>query len=179
MKGYRFIKEDSIRHSREVVMSHIAKLKPLKYNQFRWWRTHTDNITPLGKRAPLKDRIINGDFNPSSYLWQAQLALYTAKDKLDPRKDNSQSQIEKLQVDMARYKKLMEDYEKEETERYNSLIEAFTSAFKLTKEQLENEFLDWPGDILSFYNYAVSFLNTSPAENRKTGKRGRPKKQII
>lgn len=179
MGYYRFVKEDSIRHDRETVMSFISKLKPLKYNQFRWWRTHTDNVTPLGKRALLKDRIISGEFNPSSYMWQAQLALYTAKDKLDLRKDDHQSQIEKLQVDFARHQKLMDDYQKEETERYNSLIEAFTSAFKLSKEQLEDEFLDWPGDILGFYNYAVSFLNTSPAENRKTGKRGRPKKQTI
>jgi hypothetical protein len=37
-----------------------------------WWRTHTDKVTPLGKRALLKDRILNGDFEPSSYFWQAQ-----------------------------------------------------------------------------------------------------------
>ncbi len=36
------------------------------------WRTHTDKVVPLGKRALLKDRILNGDFNPSSYFWQAR-----------------------------------------------------------------------------------------------------------
>ena len=78
MGYYRFVKEDSIHHSKEVVMSYINKLKPLKYNRFLWWKTHTDGIEPLGKRAPLKDRILNGDFNPSTYYWQAQLSLYTA-----------------------------------------------------------------------------------------------------
>jgi hypothetical protein len=177
MGYYKFIKEDSIRHSREVVMSYISKLKPLKYNQFKWWRTHTDGITPLGKRSHLKDRIINGDFNPSSYLWQAQLSLYTAKDKLNLRRDSSQDQIEKLQVDMARYKRLMDDYEKEEIERLNSLYDAFSSNFQMTNEQVQEELLDWPGDIMGFYNYCLLKYNTTPSANRKNGKkRGRPKK---
>ena len=42
--GYPFIKESCIKHSREVVEEHISKLQPLNYNQFRWWRTHTDNV---------------------------------------------------------------------------------------------------------------------------------------
>ena len=73
--GYNFIKETSIRHSREVVMEHIKLLQPLNYNKFMWWRTHTDKVVPLGKRAPLKERILNGDFNPSSFFWVAQLTL--------------------------------------------------------------------------------------------------------
>jgi hypothetical protein len=179
MGHYRFIKEDSIRHSRTLVQSKIDKLKPLNYNKFKWWRNYTDNVTPLGKRAMLKDRIINGDFEPSSYIWQAQLALYVAKDKLDLRKDDHQSQVEKLQVDFARYQKLMIDYEAEETERYNSLIEAFTSAFQLTREQLEDEFLKWPDDILSFYEYADMFIRKTPAEYRKISRDMRSKKHKI
>ena len=84
---YSFIKETSIRHSKEVVTEHINKLQPINYNKFMWWRTHTDKVVPLGKRAPLKDRILNGDFNPSSYFWQAQLSLYMAKEKLDLKKE--------------------------------------------------------------------------------------------
>ena len=79
---YAFIKEGSIRHSRETVMSHIKKLQPLNYNRFMWWRTHTDKVTPLGKRALLKDRILNGDFEPSSYFWQARPKLQRATTKI-------------------------------------------------------------------------------------------------
>ena len=174
---YKFIKEQCINHSREIVMEHINKLQPLNYNRFMWWRTHTDKVIPLGKRAPLKDRILNGDFNPSSYFWQAQLSLYIAKEKLDLTKHDSQFQVEICAVDFASYKRLMEDFEKEETSRVVALYDAFTSAFQITKEELETEFLKWPGDILSFYDKASNFFRTTPSENRKNMRgRGRPKK---
>ena len=174
---YAFIKQGCINHSREMVMSHIKKLQPLSYNRFMWWRTHTDKITPLGKRALLKDRILNGDFNPSSYFWQAQLALYTAKEKLDLTKHDTRYQIEICAVDFQRYKKLMEDFEKEEANRMSALYDAFTSEYNITKEELEEKFINWNGDILSFYNYAEEFLYKTPAANRK-GNRGRPKKVL-
>ena len=177
MGKFNFVKETNIRHSREVVMEHINKLQPLNYNKFMWWRTHTDKVVPLGKRAPLKERILNGDFNPSSFFWQAQLALYMAKDKLDLTKHDVRYQIEICAVDFARHKRLMEDFEKEETNRMEALYEAFTSAFQITKEELEEEFLRWPGDILSFYYKAENFFRTTPAENRKNMRgRGRPPK---
>ena len=176
--AYRFIKEGSIKHSREVVMDHISKLQPLNYNQFMWWRSHTDNVKPLGKRAALKDRILNGEFNPSSYFWQAQFALYTALDKINLETDDYQKQMEKLQVDLARHKRLVEDYEKEEPARMEALYDAFTTAYKLTREELEEKFLNFNGTILDFYDYAENFLYRTPAENRKH-MRGRPKKQTL
>ena len=175
--SYPFIKESCIGHSREVVEKRISKLQPLNYNQFRWWRTHTDNVKPLGKRAPLKDRIANGDFEPSAYFWMAQYALYVAKDKVNLKTDDHQKQLENLAVDLARYKRLMEDYEKEETQRMTDLYDAFTSAFQITREELTEAFLRWSGDIASFYDYACEFFHTTPAENRKR-RRGRPPKKV-
>jgi hypothetical protein len=172
---YTFIKEGSIRHSKETVMEHIKKLQPLNYNKFMWWRTHTDKVVPLGKRALLKDRILNGDFNPSSYFWQAQLALYTAKDKLDLTRHDTRFQLEIAGVDFQRYKKLMEDFEKEETNRMLALYDAFTAEYKITKEELEERFLRFHGTILDFYYYAEEFLYKLPAGVRKD-MRGRPKK---
>jgi hypothetical protein len=174
---YSFIKEGNIRHSREVVMENIKKLQPLNYNKFMWWRTHTDKVVPLGKRAPLKERILNGDFNPSSYFWQAQLSLYMAKDKLDLTKHDTRYQIELCAVDFARHKRLMEDFEKEETSRMEALYSAFTDAYQITKEELEEKLLNFSGTILDFYHYADNFLRTTPAENRKNMRgRGRPPK---
>lgn len=177
MGQYSFIREGNIKHSREVVMKHIKKLQPLNYNKFMWWRTHTDKIVPLGKRAPLKDRILNGDFEPSSYMWQAQYALYTALDKIDLIKHDHQMQMEILAVDFARYKRLMEDFNKEEPARLEALYEAFTSAFQITREELEEKLIQWPGTILDFYESCCSFLRTTPAENRKS-MRGRPSKVV-
>jgi hypothetical protein len=177
MAQYSFVKQGNIRHSREVVMKHIKRLQPLNYNKFMWWRTHTDKVMPLGKRAPLKERILNGDFNPSSYLWQAQFALYTALDKINLEKDDHQKQIEMLQVDMARHKRLMEDFEKEEPTRLESLYDAFTTSFQITREELEERLIQWPGDIMSFYESCCMFMRTTPAENRKNF-RNRPTKVV-
>jgi len=177
MAQYSFVKQGNIRHSREVVMKHIKRLQPLNYNKFMWWRTHTDKVMPLGKRAPLKERILNGDFNPSSYLWQAQFALYTALDKINLEKDDHQKQIEMLQVDMARHKRLMEDFEKEEPTRLEALYDAFTTSFQITREELEERLIQWPGDIMSFYESCCMFMRTTPAENRKSF-RNRPTKVI-
>jgi hypothetical protein len=179
MGRYSFVKENNIKFSREVVDKHIKQLKPLKYNKFMWWRTHTDNVTPLGKRAALKDRILNGDFDPSSYFWQAQLSLYTALDKIDLTKHDQHRQMELLSVDLARHKRLMQDFEKEEPARLEALYDAFISAFQLTRDELEEKLLQWPGDILSFYESCCMFLRTTPAENRKNNRRGRPKKEKI
>lgn len=179
MGQYNFIRESNIRFSKEIVDKHIKKLKPLKYNKFMWWRTHTDNITPLGKRAPLKDRILNGDFDPSSYFWQAQLSLYTALDKIDLAKHDQHRQMEILAVDLARYKRLIQDYEKEEPARLEALYDAFTSAFQVTRDKLEEELIQWPGDILGFYEYCCMFMRNTPAENRKNNRRDRLKKGKI
>ena len=172
---FSFIRETVLKHDRDTVESILSRYQPLNYNRFRWWRTHTDNITPLGKRAHLRDRIINGDFNESTYFWQAQLALHNAKDKVDLSKHNHSDQLEILAVDLARYKRLMEDHEKEEGGRLEDLYDAFTSHFQITRQELIDELCEWNLDLLSYYNYCNEFKRTTPYANRKS-RRGRPKK---
>ena len=139
-----------------------------------WWRTHTDNITPLSKRATLQDRIINGDFNESTYHWQAQLALINAKDKVDLSRHNHADQLEICAVDFARYKRLMDDYNKEETTRLEAMYEAFTSHFKMTREEVQDELCEWEDNLLSYYYHCSKTKAIILNANRK-GKRGRPK----
>jgi hypothetical protein len=172
---FKFIREDAIKMPRDVVEKRLAGYKQLNYNKFMWWRSHTDGVTPLGKRAPLKDRIINGDFGPSTYFWQAQLALHNAKEKVNLNTDDYQKQLENLAVDLARYKRLMEDHEKEENGRLEALYDAFTSHFQMTRKELEDELCEWTGELLSYYNYCYEFKRTTPAANRKS-RRGRPRK---
>ena len=172
---FSFIRESVLRHDRDVVEANLARYQPLNYNRFMWWRSHTDGIKPLGKRANLRDQIKNGDFNESSYYMQAQLALHNAKDKVDLTKHDHSDQLEILSVDLARYKRLMEDFEKEENTRLEALYDAFTSTFKMTRSQLEEELCNWPGELLSYYDYCKEFKYETPAANRKS-RRGRPKK---
>jgi len=159
----------------EVIAQEIAKLQPLNYNKFMWWRTHAQKGTTLGKRSPLKDRIINGDFDFSCYYWQAQNAALQARKKLNLTTDDYQSQYEKTSVDVSRYRRLLVDHEKEEANRLEAIYDAFTTAFKITKDELIDELCNWTEDLLSYYEYCNEFKYPTPAENRKRG-RGRPRK---
>ena len=98
---FSFIREENLRHSREVVEQNLARYQPLNYNRFMWWRSHTDGIKPLSKRVTLKERIVNGDYNESSYYMQAQLALHNAKDKVDLNIHNHSDQLDILASDLT------------------------------------------------------------------------------
>ena len=154
---FSFIREEVLRHDRDVVDANLSRYQPLNYNRFMWWRSHTDGIKPLGKRATLKARIENGDFNESSYFMQAQLALHNAKDKVNLNHHNHSDQLDILSVDLARYKRLMEDYEKEENARLEALYDAFTSCFLITRQELIDELCEWNMDLLDYYNYCKEF----------------------
>ena len=173
---FSFIRESALTHDLKTIMANLSRYQPLNYNRFMWWRSHTDGIKPLSKRATLKDRIINGDFNESSYFMQAQLALHQAKDKVDLNKHDLSDQLEILSVDLARYKRLMEDFNKEDNERLGALYDAFTSTFKMTRNEFIEEICDWDDDLLSYYKFCMEFKYVTPAANRKTARRGRPKK---
>ena len=154
---FSFIREEVLRHDRDVVDANLSRYQPLNYNRFMWWRSHTDGIKPLSKRATLKERIENGDFNESSYFMQAQLALHNAKDKVNLNIHNHSDQLDILSVDLARYKRLMEDYEKEENARLEALYDAFTSCFLITRQELIDELCEWNMDLLDYYNYCKEF----------------------
>lgn len=175
---FSFIREAVLTQPLDVVHENLARYQPLNYNRFMWWRSHTDGIKPLSKRAILKDRIINGDFNESSYFMQAQLALHNAKAKVDLNRHDHSDQLDILAVDLARYKRLMEDYWKEETARLEALYEAFTKTFNITRTELEEELCNWPGELLSYYKYCMEFKYETPYAGRKS-KRGRPRKNPI
>ena len=71
---FSFIREAVLTQPLDVVHENLARYQPLNYNRFMWWRSHTDGIKSLSKRATLKDRIVNGDFNESSYFMLVGLA---------------------------------------------------------------------------------------------------------
>jgi hypothetical protein len=160
----------------EVVEKELSKLKPLNYNKFMWWRTHAQPGAPLGKRAPLKERIINGDFDFSCYYWQAQSTAINARKKLNLDTDDYQTQYEKVTVDVARYRRLLADFEKEENARIGAILDAFTTSFKIDREELLDRLCNWPFDLLSFYESLEEFGQVTSVEIRK---RGRPRKLAL
>lgn len=136
--------------SEKEVLTKLKPYKKLNYNPYYWWRTHSLGNTPLSKKENLLYRIRNGDFDLPSYWWQSQLALINAKKKIEGIDDYNIAH-ERISVDIERYRKLIIDFNKEETERIENLKSAFISTFNIDEETLLIELEKWPYGLEKFF----------------------------
>ena len=69
------------------IQEKLSKLRKLKYNQFRWWRMYDNPVLPLPNKAPLIEKILNGEqprdlklqdmlVGKFPLLWQEQKELW-------------------------------------------------------------------------------------------------------
>jgi hypothetical protein len=123
--------------SREDLQQKFSKLRKLKYNQFRWWRMYDDPKPKLHPRTPLRDRIMNGDFDYPHYKYQAMWVEHDINDMRELYKNDSGRYVEESSLLRTRRKRLMEDFEKEENEKLESLVTEFTRNFKCSVEQAQ------------------------------------------
>ena len=161
--------------SREQVNKELSKLQKLNYNQFRWWRLYQPKSKPLHNRQPLRNRILNGDFDYSCYRVQMYWCEHELNDLLKECGNDYQMYLEKSSVLRARRKRLNEDFEKDENERLHNLTMEFTNHFRCTKEQVEEEMLNCVGSLIDLYyiieeKYKIVHI-PYPLKHR-----GRPKK---
>jgi len=173
--SYQYYLEDFIKQPEKTVIEQIKKLKPLNYNRFYWWRNFTSKSNPLPKNSLFKDKVLNGDYELSPYYWMAQYSIYEGKKKFNPQKDTLSDQLEKLGINISKYRKLMEDYEKDESERINTFLKELLEEFYITQEQLDNELFDFDGDTKTFYLYLE---NKYSKKYRVKSKRGRKKRLL-
>ena len=158
-------------HSKETVNKEINKLQPLKYNQFYWWRKFKEK-SPLSTKDALHARIDNGDFDFSSYYWQAQYALLEMEEKTGHIKDPS-IRHESQTLFRERHRRLMKDFEKDEPQRLESYVKSITSLFEIEKEDLEKKMETFDGTLKELYILIKTNYNFRTVQKR----RGRPKKQ--
>ena len=160
-----------IQHTIETVNKEINKLQPLKYNQFYWWRKFKEK-SPLSSKDAVHARIDNGDFDFSSYYWQAQYALLEMEEKTGHISDPSKRH-ESQTIYRERYRRLMKDFEKDEPQRLDDYIKAVTSLFEIEKEDLEKKMETFDGTLKELY----TLIKTTYDFRTKQKRRGRPKKQ--
>jgi hypothetical protein len=158
-------------HSVKTINKEVSKLQPLKYNQFFWWRKFKEK-SPLSTKDALHARIDNGDFDFSSYYWQAQYALIEMEEKTGHIK-NPDTRHEAQSIFRERYRRLMKDFEKDEPQRLENYIKAMTGLFEIEKEELEKKMEDFDGTLKELYILIKTNYNFRTVQKRK----GRPKKQ--
>ena len=123
------------------------------YDRFMWWRSYTPKQKPLTNRHDLRERILNGDFDVAPYAFEAQIVEHRMNKIFEECKGYEDVYREKTQVDKARRKRLLEDYEKEEARRLDELKKAFVLKFKMTKGQYEKEVVNTRArNLISFYD---------------------------
>ena len=163
--------------SREQVKKQLSQYQPLNYNQFRWWRLYAPKNKPLDKRKPLRDRIFNGDFDFSCYKAQIYLVEYQLNDILEECEGEYAKYLEKTSVIRARRKRLIEDFEKDEKEKLNSLITEFTKYFKCNRKQVEKEMIKCSGSLIDLY-YIIEEKYKIVHMPVPLKRRGRPSKSL-
>jgi hypothetical protein len=135
----------------------------MAYNKFRWWATGKRK-KPLSDRAPLFDKIKNGDYDYSFMFAEADKMRATAKQAYQQTYDNYGGTDEKNRVDsaleasrMKRLKaiKLELEAHKDEQKILYKLQHDFKQVFGLDiwDEAVEN----CGGDLMSLYSYYKTY----------------------
>jgi hypothetical protein len=132
------------------VRDKIASFTPVKYNQFYWWRRFKmrETLHPL---KPLYDKIKNGDYEMSDYFYQAKYELELMEEKLVDIKD-VKARHEATGLSMERYRRLMDDFEKDEDKIIKALRKDFKVVFGVSEEELDRYMEECDGDLMCLYN---------------------------
>ena len=139
-------------NNEDLIHKEISKLRPLNYNRFMWWRRFTQPKRPLDKKAPLLNKIKNGDLEFSHFYWQA---LYTEIEMNEKHINciDDQHWVEESRVDKQRRRRLWEDFEKDEAEKLKMIRKLFSKEFRMTLEDYDDVILEFEGTLQQFYNY--------------------------
>ena len=121
-----------------------------KYDRYMWWRSYTLKNPPLSNKHPLRDRILNGDFDLGPFVFEIELVEHRINEKCKDHKYEDTAR-EAIQLDKARRKRLQEDRDKDEVNKLQELKKSFLFEFRMTKEQYDKEVVRPHKDLISFY----------------------------
>ena len=146
------------------VRDKISTFTPTKYNQFYWWRRFKMRET-LHPYKPLYDKIKNGDYEMSDYQYQAKYELELMEEKLATI-PNPEDRHEQRGLCMERYRRLMNDLEKDEANIMKALRKDFMMTFKVTEDELDNYMEHCEGDLIDLYTTVKqNYINRHPEKS--------------
>ena len=125
---------------------------------FYWWRRFkTHKCLPY--KAPLINKILNGDFEYSPFFDQAKWELHWMEEEQKEFVDNYQGSdptMDMLYTDIEikarkRYNRLFEDGIKDEFSRMDSLITNLSKHYKLKKEKIKDFINKFDGTTIELF----------------------------
>jgi len=129
----------------------ISTFRKNNYNRFYWWRRFQPR-QQLHHYRRLNERIPNGDFEVSDYHWQT---LW--ENELEKQAINEEPSIDKQHEIRCmfgeRRRRLNNDYEKDEQKILDEMYKAFKVELRMSKEEVEDEMLNFDGTLSEFYYY--------------------------
>jgi hypothetical protein len=147
-----------------------------KSSPFYWWRRFPISVYPKSKE--IRDRIENGEFDPSPYVQQIEWEKEWMKQDIEEEKQHYQNVSSTIFQDEVvrpisktyykRMKHLTEDSWKDEDKRLSSFVKALKKEFKLSEEAVYDFLSHFEGTIQECYNALGEFCeNHSPHKLRK------------
>jgi hypothetical protein len=111
---------------------------------------------------PLYDKIKNGDYDVSDYFYQTKYELELMEEDLAKIK-SVDDQHEKRGLWMERYRRLNEDYAKDEANIMKSLRKDFQTTFRVNDDELDAYMEQCEGDLMCLYNtIKQDYINKHP-----------------
>lgn len=142
--------------SREFLEAELSKLQKKNYNQFQWWRRYQTRKM-LHPKTPLEERIINGDYEHSDYYYQAQHENYLLEDKIQG-KVYYEDMLDDISMFRTRYKRLMDDYEKDEKQLIKDLRKEIRTVTRITYDELDKIMETFDGTTHELFIYVRDLM---------------------
>lgn len=140
-------------HSKQWLENYLStNFYKKNYDRFMWWRGFTSRTNPLPNNYPLRDRILNGDFDMGPFTYEIELVEHRLNERFEKLHEDPGRLRQEEQMDKARRKRLIEDRDKDEQKKLETLKRDFLREFKMTKEQYDREVVRYRGpDLINFY----------------------------
>lgn len=151
------------RHSEEWLEKYFKESYYKKpYDRYKWWRSYVQKNKPLNTRAPLRDKILNGDFDLGSYKFEVEVVEHRINTKFRELYHDQGKYVEETALDKARRKRLLEDFETDEARKLNELSKHFSDLIGITQEKILDELAEYDDTLIEFY-YTIT--EKYPREN--------------
>ena len=132
--------------------------KPNKtYNKFFWWRRYQEH-KPLSKMASIWDKVKNGDYDVTPYYKQREYEFWFEEQEINKYKANYSGSYENIdwqerqitKLYWQRRKRLLNDAERDELNRWVTFLKDVKKNFGGTEEQIKDMFESFEGTISEF-----------------------------